>query len=96
MPSAIQRIVLVCSRCARGRRYCWHDSAGPARRESLREAGRRYQRDRGGRFAHARPARMPNRWSIPLTHPLTCGMPPLRICAMKGGAQGGKVQLLTA
>jgi len=48
--------VLVCSRCDRGQRYCGRDCARPARRESLREAGRRYQRSRAGRFAHARRA----------------------------------------
>jgi hypothetical protein len=49
--------VLVCSRCDRGQRYCGIECAGPARRESLREAGRRYQASRAGRFAHARRAR---------------------------------------
>jgi len=32
--------VLVCSRCDRGQRYCGRACAGPARCESLREAGR--------------------------------------------------------
>jgi len=49
--------VLVCSRCDRGQRYCGGDCARKARRESLREAGRRYQDGRAGRFAHARRAR---------------------------------------
>jgi hypothetical protein len=49
--------VLVCSHCDRGQRYCGRECAWPARRESLREAGRRYQRSRAGRFAHARSAR---------------------------------------
>lgn len=49
--------VLVFRRCDRGQRYCGRECARPARRESLREAGRRYQRSRAGRFAHARRAR---------------------------------------
>lgn len=38
-------------------RYCGHDCARAARRESLREAGPRYQRSRRGRLAHATRAR---------------------------------------
>jgi len=49
--------VLVCRRCDRGQHYCGRACALAARRESLREAGRRYQRSRAGRFAHARRAR---------------------------------------
>lgn len=48
--------VLVCSRCDRGQRYCGRPCAEGARRESLRRAGRRYQRSRRGRLAHARRA----------------------------------------
>lgn len=48
--------VLVCSRCDRGQRYCGRGCARPARRESVRAAGRRYQASRAGRFAHARRA----------------------------------------
>jgi hypothetical protein len=49
--------VLVCSRCDRGQRYCGRECACPARRESVRAAGRRYQASRAGRFTHARRAR---------------------------------------
>jgi hypothetical protein len=49
--------VLICSRCDRGQRYCGSACAQPARRESQRAAGRRYQASRAGRFAHARRAR---------------------------------------
>ena len=48
--------VLICGPCDRGNRYC-HDCAKEARRVSVREAGRRYQRSRRGRFAHAARAR---------------------------------------
>lgn len=45
--------VLLCSRCDRGNRYCSRQCARQARLESLRAAGRRYQRGRRGRFRHA-------------------------------------------
>ncbi|CAE6876637.1 hypothetical protein R69746_08817 [Paraburkholderia aspalathi] len=44
--------VLICGPCDRGNRYC-RDCTKEARRVSVREAGRRYQRSRRGRFAHA-------------------------------------------
>ena len=50
--------VFICRRCDRGNRYC-RDCAKPVRRANVREAGRRYQASRRGRFAHA--ARM-RRW----------------------------------
>jgi hypothetical protein len=48
--------VIICRRCDRGQRYC-RDCAKEARRTSGREAGRRYQQTRQGRFAHAERAR---------------------------------------
>lgn len=48
--------VFICRRCDRGNRYC-RDCADDARRDSVREAGHRYQRTRRGRFAHAARAR---------------------------------------
>jgi hypothetical protein len=61
--------VLICSRCDRGQRYCGRACAHGARRESLREAGRRYQASRAGRFAHARRARRwRQRWREIVTH----------------------------
>lgn len=45
--------VLICSCCDRGQIYCAGGCAGAARQQSLREAGRRYQSSRDGRFAHA-------------------------------------------
>ena len=45
--------VLICSRCDRGQQYCGARCSGPARRESLRAAGRRYQHSRRGRHCHA-------------------------------------------
>ena len=51
--------VLVCSHCDRGQIYC-HDACAATTRKSLqREAARRYQCSRAGRFKHA--ARM-RRW----------------------------------
>ncbi len=48
--------VFICRRCDRGNRYC-RDCAAVARRNNVREAGRRYQQTRRGRFAHAARAR---------------------------------------
>jgi len=44
---------LICSRCDRGQQYCGAECSGLARRESMRAAGRRYQRSRRGRHCHA-------------------------------------------
>ena len=48
------RQVVVCSHCDRGQRYCSDACSEKARRESLREAGRRYQETERGRRNHAR------------------------------------------
>ena len=48
---------LICSHCDRGQIYCAGDCARRARRERMREAGRRYQSSRRGRFAHAQRSR---------------------------------------
>jgi len=45
--------VVICSHCDRGQIYCAADCAQAARSHSIREAGRRYQTSRRGRFAHA-------------------------------------------
>ncbi|MCY0858709.1 hypothetical protein [Cupriavidus sp. D39] len=45
--------VIVCRRCDRGQIYCDGDCSEVSRQASLSEAGRRYQRSRQGRFAHA-------------------------------------------
>ena len=52
-----QREVLLCSGCDRGQRYCGVGCRKQARRTCLRQAGRRYQDSRAGRFAHARRSR---------------------------------------
>jgi len=51
--------VLLCSRCDRGQRYCGRACSRATRLESRRAAGRRYQRSRAGRLAHAARSR---RW----------------------------------
>ena len=48
--------VIICRRCDRGQRYC-KSCAKEVRRTRMREAGRRYQKTRQGRFAHAERAR---------------------------------------
>jgi len=45
--------VRICPRCDRGQIYCPDGCAKIARRHSLREAGRRYQQSRQGRFKQA-------------------------------------------
>lgn len=45
--------VLICSRCDRGQLYCSDSCSKTARDQSVRAAGRRYQRSRPGRFKHA-------------------------------------------
>ncbi len=49
--------VVLCSRCDRGNVYCGPACSQIVRRTSMREAGRRYQSSRAGRFAHAARAR---------------------------------------
>jgi len=46
-------LVRICRRCDRGNRYCTAGCAGLRRGESLRRAGRRYQRSRPGACRHA-------------------------------------------
>ena len=45
--------VLVCRQCDRGQRYCDGGCAGTTRQALQRDAARRYQRGRAGRFKHA-------------------------------------------
>jgi len=45
--------VMICRRCDRGNMYCGSNCSQSARRDSIRAAGRRYQRSRRGRFQHA-------------------------------------------
>jgi len=49
--------VFICTHCDRGQIYCVGGCAQTARRVAQREAGRRYQRTRDGRFAHAERSR---------------------------------------
>jgi hypothetical protein len=49
--------VVLCSRCDRGNVYCGRACSQAVRGASMREAGRRYQASRAGRFAHAERAR---------------------------------------
>lgn len=59
--------VLICRRCDRGQRYC-RSCAAEARRASVREAGRRYQKSRQGRFAHAARSRRHRSRNKKVTH----------------------------
>jgi hypothetical protein len=49
--------VYLCTACDRGQRYCSADCARSARRQSQREADRRYQRSPRGRLKHAERSR---------------------------------------
>jgi hypothetical protein len=70
-----QRQVVICSHCDRGNIYCGKRCSQSARRQSRREASRRYQRTRRGRFAHAaRQRRYRQRRRAKVTHQ---GSPPL-------------------
>ena len=60
--------VVICSRCDRGQMYCTAGCACEARRRSVREAGRRYQASRRGRFAHAERSRCYRRRTNNVTH----------------------------
>jgi len=69
-----RRQVVICSHCDRGNLYCSKRCSQTARRESRREAGRRYQKTRRGRFAHAaRQRRYRQRRRAKVTHQ---GSPP--------------------
>jgi hypothetical protein len=49
--------VIICRRCDRGQVYCAGACSGQARRQSLREAGRRYERTLSGRQNRAERSR---------------------------------------
>jgi len=87
--------VLICSGCDRGNIYCGRTCSQQARRESLRAAGRRYQRSRRGRLLHAerqrryrsRPHKVTHHGSAPTT--TDDSLPPESRtvpCASPGGA----------
>ena len=62
------RQVFICRTCDRGHRYCGQSCSGSARQESLRAAGRRYQRSRRGRFINARRQRRYRSYRHKVTH----------------------------
>ena len=65
--------VVICSHCDRGNIYCGKRCSETARRQSQREAGRRYQKTRRGRFAHAaRQRRYRQRRRAKVTHQGSC------------------------
>ena len=57
-----------CGRCDHGRRYCSADCAAGSRRESLRRAGRAYQRTQRGRQLHAARQARYRASRAPVTH----------------------------
>ena len=63
------RLVVICTRCDCGQRYCSTHCTRAQRRRSVREAGRRYQRTRhGARNNAARQKRWRTRIATTVTH----------------------------
>jgi hypothetical protein len=63
------RLVVICTRCDRGQRYCSGPCSQVQRRRSVREAGRRYQRTPlGARNNAARQKRWRLRIATTVTH----------------------------
>jgi len=60
--------VFICRRCDRGQIYCADGCAKIARNQSVREAGRRYQQSRQGRFKQAERLRRFRRRKQNVTH----------------------------
>jgi hypothetical protein len=64
-----RRLVVICTRCDRGQRYCSAHCRQVQRRRSVREAGRRYQRTPyGARNNAARQKRWRTRFVTTVTH----------------------------
>jgi hypothetical protein len=64
-----RRLVVICTRCDRGQRYCSAHCSQVQRRRSVREAGRRYQRTPlGARNNAARQKRWRLRIATTVTH----------------------------
>ncbi len=51
--NSCRKVILLCSSCDRGNRYCSPDCSRAARQARQRAAGARYQRTRRGRLKHA-------------------------------------------
>jgi hypothetical protein len=82
--SACRKQVLVCSRCDRGQIYCADGCAMLARRQSLRESGRRYQSSLRGRLMHAERSQRFRARRKSVTHQGSPAVPPdavLTACA---------------
>lgn len=60
--------VFICRRCDRGQIYCADGCAKISRNQSVREAGRRYQQSRQGRFKQAERLRRFRRRKQNVTH----------------------------
>jgi hypothetical protein len=74
-----RRLVVICTRCDRGQRYCSAHCMRVQRRQSIREAGRRYQRTRlGARNNAARQKRWRLRFASTVTHHTSPAQNPLR------------------
>ena len=76
--------VLICTGCDRGQIYCADDCASFARRQSQREAGRRYQSSLQGRLMHAERSQRFRARRKSVTHQGSLGVPPdavLTACA---------------
>ena len=66
---------IICSYCDRGNIYCSESCTQAARKESLRAAGKRYQRTRNGRSKHAERQRQYRSSCKKVTHQGSPGSP---------------------
>jgi len=88
--------VLICSHCDRGQVYCAAECAQAARRESQRQAGRRYQQGRRGRLAHAERARRYRARRNKVTHQGSPPPPPDDLLAANSMADAPRLHRLKA
>lgn len=88
--------VLICSACDHGQVYCAQGCSQLTRCASVREAGRRYQRSRKGRFAHAERSRRYRQRHQNVTHQGSLSQPcdallPVDSAVAIGAAQASRM-----
>jgi hypothetical protein len=88
--------VLIGSHCDRGQVYCAAECSQAARRESQRQAGRRYQQGRRGRLAHAERARRYRARRNKVTHQSSPPPPPDDLLAANSMADASRLHRLKA
>ena len=88
------QVFFLCRDCDRGDRYCSQDCSEQARRESLRAAGRQYEKTFAGlRQNAARQARFRKRAREKVTHQgSTCGLPGAMLLVEEEATDGDEVE----